>query len=258
MGREAGYSKDPDMLRELWQALGNDPQKIAECMALPLLAERELRSGYAYDERFHGELKERVRNEVAGGVTVWGMKGLSGKYEEVELRKKSSPEGKELEKDKGGVVELSEAEWNQETRRLAGLLGAEGRNAPELPPGLKGAGAHDGTPGISSPGLPAGGVSRMQEDEEKFSVIGVLESGPDYVKVATVVWQKVSFGEWWGGVRGQFAPEVKGKGYTYTLPNITAVATPSDTWLSMSLISLAELITRRCGQGRGWLYGGGI
>jgi len=57
MGRMAGYSNDPDMLRELWQALWNDPQKIAECMARPLLAERELRSGYAYDERFHGELK---------------------------------------------------------------------------------------------------------------------------------------------------------------------------------------------------------
>ena len=31
------------MLRELWAALGNDPQLIAECLARPLVAEQALR-----------------------------------------------------------------------------------------------------------------------------------------------------------------------------------------------------------------------
>jgi N-acetylneuraminic acid mutarotase len=38
--RMAKYTKQPDVLRELFQALGNDPFLIAECLARPILSER--------------------------------------------------------------------------------------------------------------------------------------------------------------------------------------------------------------------------
>jgi len=40
MDRMARDTKQPDVLRELFSALGNDPFVIAECLARPLLAER--------------------------------------------------------------------------------------------------------------------------------------------------------------------------------------------------------------------------
>jgi hypothetical protein len=40
MDRMASHTKRPEMLRELFEALGNDPFVIAECLARPMLAER--------------------------------------------------------------------------------------------------------------------------------------------------------------------------------------------------------------------------
>src|SRR5262249_2877955 len=40
MERMAGHTKRPEVLRELFDALGNDPFVIAECLARPALAER--------------------------------------------------------------------------------------------------------------------------------------------------------------------------------------------------------------------------
>jgi hypothetical protein len=42
MDRMAQHTKQPDVLRELFEALGNDPVVIAECLARPALAERLL------------------------------------------------------------------------------------------------------------------------------------------------------------------------------------------------------------------------
>jgi hypothetical protein len=56
MDRMAKDTRQPEMLRELFEALGNDPVVIAECLARPTLAERLLTSLYADSERFHGEI----------------------------------------------------------------------------------------------------------------------------------------------------------------------------------------------------------
>ena len=45
------------MLRELFEALGNDPLLIAECLARPVLAERLLTNLNAHYQSIHGELK---------------------------------------------------------------------------------------------------------------------------------------------------------------------------------------------------------
>jgi N-acetylneuraminic acid mutarotase len=46
--RMVKHTKQPDVLRELVQALGNDPLVVAECVARPLLAERLFASALAY------------------------------------------------------------------------------------------------------------------------------------------------------------------------------------------------------------------
>src|SRR6188474_1493822 len=40
--RMASHTKQPEVLRELFQALGNDPFVIAECLARPILTERSI------------------------------------------------------------------------------------------------------------------------------------------------------------------------------------------------------------------------
>ena len=47
MDRMARDTKQPEVLRELFEALGNDPFVIAECLARPTLVER----GFAIAER---------------------------------------------------------------------------------------------------------------------------------------------------------------------------------------------------------------
>src|SRR5438034_7928107 len=82
MDRMAKYSRQPEVLRELFEALGNDPFVIAECLARPVLADRLLTSWYAYDERIHGELKHRAEAELQAQPSVAQMKQLSGTYSE--------------------------------------------------------------------------------------------------------------------------------------------------------------------------------
>src|SRR5881396_2930026 len=64
MDRMATHSKQPEVLRELFAVLGNDPFVIAECLARPALADRLLTSWYAYDQRIHGDLKQRAEAEL--------------------------------------------------------------------------------------------------------------------------------------------------------------------------------------------------
>jgi len=58
--RMAQNTKQPEMLHELFEALGNDPYVIAECLAKPVLSERLVTNFYPYDQRFHGEPMQRA------------------------------------------------------------------------------------------------------------------------------------------------------------------------------------------------------
>ena len=45
----ASHTKQPEVLRELFEALGNDPFVIAECLARPVLTERLIADVSAQD-----------------------------------------------------------------------------------------------------------------------------------------------------------------------------------------------------------------
>ena len=64
MHRMATHTKQPEVLQELFEALGNDPFVIAECLARPALADRLTTNWYAYDQRIHGELKRLAETEL--------------------------------------------------------------------------------------------------------------------------------------------------------------------------------------------------
>jgi hypothetical protein len=56
MDRMAKNTKQPEVLQELFEALGNDPFVIAECLAKPVLAERTLATFDARKERFESRI----------------------------------------------------------------------------------------------------------------------------------------------------------------------------------------------------------
>src|SRR5437588_4667772 len=66
MERMAQHTRQPEVLRELFEALGNDPFVVAECLARPTLAERLVTSFYGREQRFHGELGRREESWRAG------------------------------------------------------------------------------------------------------------------------------------------------------------------------------------------------
>src|SRR6516164_9341877 len=70
MDRMAKRTKQPEILRQLFSVLGNDPFVIAECLARPALADRLLTNWYAHDERIHGALKQRIEAELQAHPTA--------------------------------------------------------------------------------------------------------------------------------------------------------------------------------------------
>ena len=84
-------TKDPETLAELFSALGNEPDAIAECLARPILADRLVRRLYAFDREIHGAQRQKVL-EIQKILTrenfaTWP----EGQYQEVRLN--ATPEG---------------------------------------------------------------------------------------------------------------------------------------------------------------------
>src|SRR4030095_1099441 len=72
MERMAQHTKQPEVLRELFEALGNDPFVIAECLARPVLTEHLIADLSAEDEtgRF-----ESLRTAELRTVSIAAMLG---------------------------------------------------------------------------------------------------------------------------------------------------------------------------------------
>jgi hypothetical protein len=86
MERMARDTKHPEVLRELWAALGNDPLVIAECMARPALAEHLARKHFAA-EPMHDELRQRAAAELARVQSGADALQTSGHFENLNGRR---------------------------------------------------------------------------------------------------------------------------------------------------------------------------
>jgi N-acetylneuraminic acid mutarotase len=78
MERMATDTKQPEVLRELFAALNNDPTIIAECLARPLLAERllkELASRVDSGGEQSAEVEQGTYSEVSRGYTLPELEG---------------------------------------------------------------------------------------------------------------------------------------------------------------------------------------
>src|SRR5947208_9365476 len=118
MDRMAQHTKQPVVLRELFEALGNDPFVIAECLGRPALADRLLRNWYAGDQTIHGDLRHRAEADLKAHPTVEEMKRTSGKYIQIELVK-SDRADEEVNRGTGHSVKVNSREWDETLQKLA-------------------------------------------------------------------------------------------------------------------------------------------
>jgi N-acetylneuraminic acid mutarotase len=201
MDRIAKETKDPKMLQELFEGLGNDPEKIAECLARPTLADRLIRDWYAYDQRFHGELRSTVEREIVG-VNSFSLRNLNGQYQEM-LWKRSD------QKSTGAKV-INASEWKDLIQKLNDVFETPLRKSP----------------------LPLNEVSKLQENESEFYIMVILEKSDDAIKIGSMRWKKISFEKWWNESKFRFTALIKHSSFQYQLPQIDTInGTCSYDWL---------------------------
>ena len=237
MDRMAKHTKQPEVLRELFAALGNDPFVIAECLARPALAERLLTNWYAYDQRIHGELKQRAEAELQVHPSVEQMKQLSG-YSEIEFTKDDSREtvgqahrlpnrqsaggAPALQRhDSDHSIKLNSREWDQRLQKLAQTFSDTGVAA----------GVSLAKSISSTTKIPAGALSLLQEDETRYYATAVIEKSDHHLKLASVSWPKEPLGSWLARAENQVANAMVAATGSYNLPKISeGGGCIDDTW----------------------------
>ncbi len=221
MTRMARETKQPEVLRELWHALGDDPFVVAETLARASLADRLARSLYATDERFHGALRERAEAQLHSHETLDALRREGLNFSEVELVKVEGEAPRVVGEQgvtssastKSGAIELDAAQWDAERARLAEMF--RDASCAEC--------------GGSAGRLPMGTVSSLQESSDSFYVTSVVASTKQSLNVARVEWPKAGFDSWWSGESANYAPVAAAKSFSYQLAEISA-APADDTW----------------------------
>jgi N-acetylneuraminic acid mutarotase len=219
MDRTAQHTKSPGVLRELFQALGNDPLIIAECLARAALAERLVNSFYAHDQRFHAGLRKRAEADLQAHPTVAALsREGTGTYSEVEFVKSDSGQVKGQQGTEHRI-EVNGTEWDELIHRLATTIAAVSDYSAQTSDALL-------------EQIDIGIVSSLQEDESRYYATAILTKAVDRLKVATFEWNKEPFASWRAREGGDIAPATSAPNASYTLPIVSGVpgGSADDTW----------------------------
>ncbi len=245
MERIAQHIKQPEVLREIFAALGNDAFVIAECLARPVLAERVITELYAHDERFHGELKRRAEAELRTYVSVRQMRQTSGMYTEMEWIKSDSGKDDSAPTDEkcAEAVKMSSSEWRESVAKLAAQFGSQDivGQAPRLPNGPSAARAA----ALQKPAIArvkTGVLSPLQEDDAYYYAVAVMNKGKNRLKLATIAWLKEPLQSWLAKAEAEAPMTMATVSANYTFP---VIASPSggctdDTWTPTSLTNAPD------------------
>jgi N-acetylneuraminic acid mutarotase len=226
MDRMAHHTKQPEVLRELFKALGNDPYVIAECLARPALSERLVTNFYAHDQRFHGELKRRAEADLEAHNTVRQMKQTSGKYSEIELLRSESVQGEENRGTETGL-KLNSAEWDENVQKLAAMFDDGRHVAAGVSPAKR----------ASVPQVKTGALSPLQEDEERYYATAIVRKSKDRLKLATFEWRKEPLESWRARAENKAPRLVEAVNPNYRLPTISDATSgcTNNTWTATNI-----------------------
>ena len=190
LNRMAIGTKDAQMLRELYRALGNDPFVIAETLARQTLVDRLIRARYSSDTRFHGEVKAKAEAALAACTIIDCMKTTDAEYFETTWKQEDD----------------SAEEWTSRLDRLGTVFG------------------------MPSTSLHSGRLSPLEETAEAFVVTVVLAQRDDELKTASVAWPKRSFDAWWSEERVRTSANTMAAAGEYAIATPTGGSCVNDTW----------------------------
>jgi len=167
--RIARESRFPDRLREVYDALGNDPILIQECLVRPVLAERLARNFFASDARIQGPPRQEADR----------LRSLLLSHELDPNQDHPNRQRKEIVAFEGEAPEWDPAnQISMERERFE-------RARDSLP-------AHIGE------------VGALQENRESYSFSVLLEKHPHRLTLATYSVEKVDWDAWWLKMDGVF------------------------------------------------------
>src|SRR5579884_3034024 len=222
MDRMATNTRQPDVLRELFEALDNDPFVIAECLARPALVNRLITNWYAFDQRIHGALKHRAETELKAQPNIGQKLQPTAVFSDICLRKTM---GSHHAHDRavGLELELPDKEWDNTIAKL----GAVFSGAPVA--------AANGSPTLPMKQIKKGTWSPLQEDETGYHATAVVEQADDKVKLTTLSWKKEPLESWL--MRNEHGPPrtINAAYVSYSIPTIPDGATCiDDTWTGIA------------------------
>src|SRR5215472_4464226 len=237
INRMAERTKQPEVLRELFAALGNDPFVNAECPARPALAERLVTNWYAYDQRIHGELKQRAEADLHAHPTIEQMKQTSGKSSEIELVKSDTGQGKRDLRAQPGI-KLNGRQWTEEIRKLEAVFNKPTAANPSAFGARHAAdfesvdiSTHSENANAKADAtIPIGKVSPLLEDESCYYATAVVSKTKERLTLATVAWAKEPLESWIGRAESRAPSSLVVSSANYTLPAISGGSCVDDTW----------------------------
>jgi N-acetylneuraminic acid mutarotase len=230
LDRMARHTKQPEVLQELFEALGNDPFVIAECLARPALAERLLTSWYAYDQRIHGDLKHKAEADLQMHNSIEAMRETNGKYSETEFVRSDGMRN-ESNRNAEHSVKQNSREWDEIVQKLAVTFN---KTESQLPNGRDGSlrrPSRSARPAVAPyQTVPIGELSSLREDESRYYATAILSKTTDRIKLATVSWLKAPLESWLVRIENQVLAATAVPGPPYTLPAILSGGCVEGTW----------------------------
>jgi len=203
--RMAGSTRDGAMLGELFDALGNDPALIAECLARPALVDRLTRESFASDAGLQGAARKLSADGLAAlhGQPLRPVEGAAFATITQRLRR----DGVAAEDGRSGTaVALEPATWRQALTEHRQVFGDA---------------------------LAVGSRSAPFESEDAIRVFEIVARTTDSITTVSLSWPKPDFDTWWAGQRNAMGTDIVLPSTTYTAATPNAVSCTDDTWSSL-------------------------
>lgn len=171
LARMARDTKNPERLREYFDALGNDPVRIGEVLVRPLLVESRIREAFRRDALIHEGTRLAAERAVARFGLTPRLREVAPAWNEI-LMVDTGDEGADGSFDPAGRQALSPTAFAARSEELF-------RSA----------------------------AAGLTEDDDSLHVTIVLESATDSLRVAVASWPKVKFDDWWSEVGSGYAAD---------------------------------------------------
>ncbi|WP_374568037.1 Ig-like domain-containing protein [Ideonella sp.] len=196
LDRMAASSQSPQVLAELFAAVGNDPRLAAECIARPLLVDRLIQSYFAADDRIHAAVRRQARREMATG-----QPGSAERREMVLVHDRAAALATP------GALLLSPEAFDERVRALR-----------------RSEGGRDGAPVL-------GRFGPLREDSRRVYALSIDRLDAERVQLRSVAWPKPDFERWWAGLRRSLPTQLAVPAAAYRLPALAPNANcRDDSW----------------------------